>query len=143
MSEPDFHQTLDRNKPWKCLYHTVLALGCQYEHGGSFEPGKGESWGIFSVALAGFSELVLLPDSLITLQAMTAMSVYGLGINAVSIEHVIMSEATRRAQNMSKIAFTGRSAEVYRKTFWVLYYMEKVTSFHIGRSSVLPATSQC
>lgn len=136
VSMPDFHQTLAQNRPWHCLYYTVLALGCQYAHGGSFEPGKGEAWSLFSLALAGFSDLLLLPDSLVTLQALTAMAVYGLGINALAIEHVIMSEATRRAQSMSKIHLSGQSANVYRKTFWMLYCLEKVTSFHFGRSSV-------
>jgi hypothetical protein len=136
VSRPDFHRDLDRNKPWYCLYHAVLALGCQHAQGGSFEAGKSSSWGIFSLALDGFSDLLLLPDSLIVLQALMAMSLYGLGVDALAIEHVILSEAARRAQSMSKMQFSGTAAHVYRRTFWMLYSMEKVMAFHFGRSSV-------
>jgi transcription factor-like protein len=136
VSRPDFHRDLDRNKPWYCLYHAVLALGCQHAQGGSFEAGKSSSWGIFSLALAGFSDLLLLPDSLIVLQALMAMSLYGLGVDALAIEHVILSEAARRAQSMSKMQFSGTAAHIYRRTFWMLYNMEKVMAFHFGRSSV-------
>ncbi|KAH6688978.1 hypothetical protein F5X68DRAFT_254799 [Plectosphaerella plurivora] len=36
---------------------------------------------------------------------------------------------------MSKMQFTGAAAHMYRKTFWLLYSMEKVMAFHFGRSS--------
>ncbi|EXF79248.1 C6 zinc finger protein [Colletotrichum fioriniae PJ7] len=135
VSSPNFPNLLERSKPWCCLYHSVLALGSQYADGGTFEPGKGESWRLFSVSLSGFSELLLLPDSLTTLQALTAMSVYGLGISGLAVEPVIMSEAARRAQMMSSHSFTGPTAHAYQKSFWILYAVEKITSFHFGRSS--------
>ncbi|KAK1675587.1 hypothetical protein BDP55DRAFT_664569 [Colletotrichum godetiae] len=135
VSSPNFPNLLERSKPWCCLYYCVLALGCQYADGGTFEPGKGESWRLFSVSLSGFSELLLLPDSLTTLQALTAMSVYGLGISGLAVEPVIMSEAARRAQIMSSHSFTGPTAHAYQKSFWILYAIEKITSFHFGRSS--------
>ncbi|KAK2777590.1 hypothetical protein CKAH01_11973, partial [Colletotrichum kahawae] len=72
---PNFLTLLERSKPWSCLYHTILALGSQYADGGTFEAGKGESWRLFSVALGGFSDLLLLPDSLTILQALTAIIV--------------------------------------------------------------------
>lgn len=136
---PNFLTLLERSKPWSCLYHlyhTILALGSQYADGGTFEAGKGESWRLFSVALGGFSDLLLLPDSLTILQALTAMSVYGLGICGLAVEPVIMSEAARRAQIMSTNNFTGTAAVAYQKAFWILYTIEKITSFHFGRSSV-------
>ncbi|KAH0439637.1 fungal specific transcription factor domain-containing protein [Colletotrichum camelliae] len=132
---PNFLTLLERSKPWSCLYHTILALGSQYADGGTFEAGKGESWRLFSVALGGFSDLLLLPDSLTILQALTAMSVYGLGICGLAVEPVIMSEAARRAQIMSTNNFTGTAAVAYQKAFWILYTIEKITSFHFGRSS--------
>lgn len=143
VSRPDFHRDLDRNKPWHCLYHAVLALGCQHAQGGSFEPGNGASWAVFSLALGAFSDLLLLPDSLVALQALTAMSLYTLGVSAMAVEHVIMSEAARRAQSMSKMQFSGAAALAYRRTFWLLYSMEKVTSFHFGRSSVRSSFQKC
>ncbi|KAF9878803.1 hypothetical protein CkaCkLH20_03703 [Colletotrichum karsti] len=132
---PNFINLLERSKPWSCLYHTVLALGSQYADGGTFEAGKGESWRLFAVALGGFSEMLLLPDSLTILQALTAMAVYGLGICGLAVEPVIMSEAARRAQSMSNNNFTGTAAHAYQKAFWILYAVEKITSFHFGRSS--------
>nr|XP_036589786.1 uncharacterized protein CTRU02_00540 [Colletotrichum truncatum]KAF6801791.1 hypothetical protein CTRU02_00540 [Colletotrichum truncatum] len=136
VSGPNFFRLLEQSKPWSCLYHTVLALGSQYEGKGTFEPGKGESWNLFSVALRCFSDLLLLPDSLITLQALTAMSVYGLGLCGLAVEPIIMSEATRRAQMMSNNNnFTGSTAYAYQKSFWILYTIEKITSFYMGRSS--------
>ncbi|KXH59199.1 C6 zinc finger protein [Colletotrichum salicis] len=136
VSSPNFPNLLERSKPWCCLYYCVLALGCQYADGGTFEPGKGESWRLFTVSLGGFSELLLLPDSLTTLQALTAMSVYGLGVSGLAVEPVIMSEAARRAQIMSSHSFTGPTAHAYQKSFWILYAIEKITSFHFGRSSL-------
>ncbi|GJC89804.1 putative transcriptional regulatory protein C530.05 [Colletotrichum liriopes] len=46
-----------------------------------------------------------------------------------------MSEAARRAQMMSSHNFTGLSAHAFQKAFWTMYAIEKITSFHFGRSS--------
>jgi hypothetical protein len=73
ISSPQFPQLLQSNKAWSALYHAVLALGSQYNNGGTFEPGQNRAWQLFSVSLALFSDLVVLPDSLIALQAVTAM----------------------------------------------------------------------
>jgi hypothetical protein len=114
----------------------VLALGCQFDGGGSFEPGKGIAWSIFATSLSLFPDLLTLPDSLPILQAVTAMAIYASGISCVTVEHVILSEGVRRAQSMARLNWTGPSAEAYQKTFWVLYSMEKVSSLYFGRSSV-------
>ncbi|KAJ0139506.1 hypothetical protein CTA2_1770 [Colletotrichum tanaceti] len=135
VASPNFPSLLEHSKPWTCLYHAVLAIGSQHADGGTFEPGKGESWRLFSVSLGGFSDLLLLPDSLTTLQALTAMSVYALSLCGLSVEPVIMSEAARRAQMMSSHNFTGSAALAFQKAFWSMYIIEKSTSFHIGRSS--------
>ncbi|KAF9878452.1 hypothetical protein CkaCkLH20_03944 [Colletotrichum karsti] len=131
----DQPQMVPRSKSWQSLYHTVLAMGSQYDGGGSFEPGQGESWELFSVALANFTDLMLLPDSLTTLQALTAMTVYSLGMAGIGLDHIIMAEAVRRAQNLAEARFNNYATLAYRKTFWVLYGLEKITSFHHGRSS--------
>lgn len=133
---PGLPDLLRQNKAWSVLYHSVLALGCQYDGGGSFEPGKGRAWSLFSTSLALFPDLLTLPDSLTILQALAAMTVYAFGISCISIEHVIVSEGARRAQNLARANLTGSSAHTFRKTFWVLYSMEKVSSFYFGRSSV-------
>ena len=107
---------------------------------GSFEPGKGTAWRLFSMALANLSDLLILPDSLLTLQALTAMVVYGLGVSCLSIERVILSEASRRAQSLASNFGTStsgstQSSVTFQRTFWVLYGIEKIMSFHFGRSS--------
>ncbi|EPE04298.1 transcription factor [Ophiostoma piceae UAMH 11346] len=107
---------------------------------GSFEPGKGTAWRLFSMALVNLSDLLILPDSLLTLQALTAMVVYGLGVSCLSIERVILSEASRRAQSLASTFGTSTSGSTtssatFQRTFWVLYSIEKVMSFHFGRSS--------
>lgn len=131
-----FPNLVKQNKAWSALYYSVLALGCQYDGGGSFEPGKGKAWSLFSTSLALFPDLLNLPDSLTILQALAAMTVYASGISCISIEHVIASEGARRAQNLARANLTGSAAHTFRKTFWVLYSMEKVSSFYFGRSSV-------
>ncbi|KAK1500428.1 hypothetical protein CABS01_10152 [Colletotrichum abscissum] len=124
-----------KSKSWICLYHSVLALGCQYDGGGSFEPGEGDAWKFFSIALANFADLIMLPDTLTTFQAVVAMMIYSLGIAGIVLEHVLMSEAARRAQNLADAKFVGAAADAFRRTFWVFYSLEKINSFHHGRSS--------
>lgn len=127
---------LAQNKAWSALYHAVLALGCQRDGGGSFEPGTGKAWELFSASLALFPELLAMPDSLTMLQALAAMAVYALNISCLSIEHVIISEGARRAQNLASVTLSGAAAQNYHRTFWVLYSLEKTCSFYFGRSSV-------
>ncbi|KAK1639322.1 hypothetical protein BDP81DRAFT_512261 [Colletotrichum phormii] len=126
-----------KSKSWICLYHSVLALGCQYDGGGSFEPGKGDAWAFFSISLANFTDLIMLPDTLTTFQAVVAMVIYSLGIAGIVLEHVLMSEAARRAQNLADAKFVGAAADAFRRTFWVFYSLEKINSFHHGRSSAI------
>ncbi|KAF4831481.1 putative transcriptional regulatory protein [Colletotrichum tropicale] len=144
--------TVPRSKSWTSLYYTVLALGSQYDGGGSFNPGRGESWELFSAALANFTNLMLLPDSLTTLQALTAMTIYSMGMSSIGLDHIIISEAVRRAQNLAEARFNNYATLAYRRTFWVLYGLEKVTSFNHGRSSgfsdcdiscPIPSTPEC
>ncbi|KAF2994322.1 hypothetical protein E8E14_001319 [Neopestalotiopsis sp. 37M] len=134
-SSPNLPQSLVQDKAWSALYHSVLALGCQAMGGGSFEAGKGEAWRLFSVSLGLFPDLITLPDSLTVLQAMAAMTIYSLGISCIAIEHVIISEAARRAQNLGSSKLTGEDAINYHKVFWVMYSTEKISSFHFGRNS--------
>ena len=135
-SSPNNAADLSCSKPWCSLYYSVLAIGCLHANGGSFEPGRGEAWKLFSIALSNFSGLLILPDSLGTLQALTAMAIYGLSVSCLSIERVILTEASRRAQSLVSSNFVGQAAHTYQKTFWVLYGLEKVMSFHFGRGSV-------
>lgn len=118
------------------LYHCVLALGCQHDGGGSFEPATGLAWRLFSTALAQYPDLLMMPDSLTTVQALAAMAIYTSGISCLSIEHPVISEAARRVQRVVRTNLTGHQADLAYRTFWVLYSMEKVSSFYMGRTSV-------
>lgn len=59
---------LANSPPFSALYHTVLALGCQYTEGGSFDPGKGKAWKLFEVALGLFSDVLIPRESLVNVQ---------------------------------------------------------------------------
>ncbi|CRK43088.1 hypothetical protein BN1708_008947 [Verticillium longisporum] len=134
-ANPDFFEIVNQSRAWSCLYHSVLAMGCQCDGGGSFEPGVGDAWNLFFVALSLLPDIMLQPDSLLVLQAMAAMAIQCSGISCVMMEHVITSEAARRAQNLSTSNFSGPRAKAYQRTFWCLYAIEKTSSFYFGRSS--------
>lgn len=133
---PNFPGRFAQNKAMYALYHAAVALGCQAGTGGRFEPGKGKSWQYLSRALAIFPDLFALPDSLEVLQAMTAMTIYSLNISCIAIEHFILSEASRRAQNLGRANLSGKARASYHRAFWVLYTIEKITNFHFGRNSI-------
>lgn len=133
---PSFSQEPQHNKAWFALYNAVLALGCQLCGEGSYQPGKGKSWGLFSTSMSVFPELLSLPDSILVLQALTAMSLFSLSIPCLAIEHVIIHEAARRAQNLRSHKLPECSTLSYQKAFWILYSVEKISSFHFGRPSV-------
>ncbi len=137
IGSPDLSKLLASNKAWSALYHSVLALGCQYEDGGEHIRGRERrAWALFATSLALFPDLLTLPDSLTMLQAMAAMSIFSMGISCLSIEHVIVSEGARRAQMLAKHHLTAATARPYQATFRVLYSIEKLSSFYFGRSSV-------
>lgn len=62
-------QTRDKSSAFRALYHSVLALGCQYVVADcSFTPGKGEAWSYFNVALSLLPDVLLPPGALVNLQ---------------------------------------------------------------------------
>ncbi|KAF4972584.1 hypothetical protein FSARC_857 [Fusarium sarcochroum] len=127
---------LNNDPAFSALYHAVLALGCLHDGGGSFEPGKGRAWELFSVALPLLPGLHRSGNPLVALQAITTAAVYALGIPCLSIEEKIMTEAARMAQDMAPVLSKGPSAKAFYRMFWTLYAIEKMSSFHFGRSSV-------
>ncbi|KIW94661.1 uncharacterized protein Z519_04638 [Cladophialophora bantiana CBS 173.52] len=135
ISNPNFSQEMITNKALSALYHAVLALGCQHSGYGSFEPGKSRSWLLFSVALAAFPDLLTLPDSLLLLQALTAMTIFTLSLSCLQIEHIILTESSRRVQKIPLSRQKDAVLKSYARTFWVLYSIEKTSSFYCGRSS--------
>lgn len=67
-----FASTLDADLAsgvsWTALYYTVLALGCEFDGGGSFAPGDGEAWNLFKVALDLYPRVLLLNTDLLEVQ---------------------------------------------------------------------------
>ncbi|GKU06630.1 hypothetical protein FLAG1_09511 [Fusarium langsethiae] len=122
---------------FSALYYSVLALGCLYDGGGSFEPGKGDAWDLFSVALALLPDLQKSPNPLVALQAMTTASVYALGVPCLSIEQKIITETARMVQDLTPALSKGFSGPIFCRIFWVVYAIEKTSSFHFGRASVI------
>ncbi|PSS23173.1 hypothetical protein M430DRAFT_135842 [Amorphotheca resinae ATCC 22711] len=129
------HSQVPTDKAWPALYHAVLALGCQYHDGGSFEPWRGEAWRYFEVSLSLAPDLLIIKPSLMTVQAFTAMAVFSLTISCMQIEATMVSEGAKMAQalRLNKVKDDITSA----RTFWVLYWMEKTSCFYGGRGSVL------
>ncbi|KAL1636658.1 hypothetical protein SLS58_009712 [Diplodia intermedia] len=123
---PQLTHHLVTDKSWSALYHAVLAIGSQYHDCGSFEPGKGQAWRYFEVALSLCPDLLIFKANLTTVQALTAM-----------LESTTVSQAARMAQSLGYNRATGSSATAIQRTFWVLYCMEKTTCFYTGKTSLL------
>ncbi|KAG5655282.1 hypothetical protein KAF25_010434 [Fusarium avenaceum] len=137
VSSGNLSNILVADPAFSALYHSVVALGCLHDGGGSFEPGKGKAWELFSVALAQLPSLPRSSNSLVALQAMTTAAVYALGIPCLSIEERILTDTARMAQDLAPILSKGPSAKIFHRTFWVIYAIEKTSSFHFGRSSAI------
>ncbi|RTE80194.1 hypothetical protein BHE90_005287 [Fusarium euwallaceae] len=135
ISSPNLSTILAEEPSFSALYHSVLALGCLHSGGGSFEPGKGKAWKLFSVALGLIPDLEKSNDPLVALQAITTTAIYALGVSCLSIEQRIMTQAARMAQDLGPAISKGPSAKAFHRIFWVLYCIEKMSSFHFGRSS--------
>ncbi|KAK2751490.1 fungal specific transcription factor, partial [Colletotrichum kahawae] len=133
---PELDKILEDDLQYSALYHAVLALGCQHFGQGSFDPGKGRAWELFRVCLSHTADILNFGDSLLGLQALTAMSVFSMNACYLQVEHSILAEATRMALALRyhKSALEGGQA-ICRRIFWVIYHLEKQYSFQARRSS--------
>lgn len=75
---PQLPRLLSSSPPFSALYHTVLALGCQYQEGGAFDPGKGKAWELFQTALGLFSDILVPRETLVNVQVGCLMDCIGL-----------------------------------------------------------------
>jgi len=66
--KPEVSKLVELNAPFSALYHSVLALGCQYCEGGAFDPGKGKAWKLFQIALGLFPEIIVPQQTLTSVQ---------------------------------------------------------------------------
>ncbi|EXL64553.1 hypothetical protein FOPG_19190 [Fusarium oxysporum f. sp. conglutinans race 2 54008] len=125
-------QNLTSNKPFMGLFYTVVALGCMYRDGGSFRPGEGLAWRLFSQVIAVYSDIILSKRTLISMQAS------GIRSMIPKYEGLFIREAARAAAALSKREFEDPRRESSRRaTFWIIYYIEKEYSFHTTLSSVI------
>ncbi|KFY09158.1 hypothetical protein V491_08377 [Pseudogymnoascus sp. VKM F-3775] len=131
---PDLSQFLEDSLPFSTLYHTILALGCQYRGGGSFEPKSGTAWKLYEVALGSLSEILVLKESLLSVQAIFAQD-----SSCVQIGNMLTAEVARMAQSIgiNKAVYQGQNELECQRTFWVVYILEKLMSFACSRTSAL------
>lgn len=137
-------QTLDTSPAFSALYHAVLALGCQYHDGGSFDPGKGKAWKFFQMSLGLMADILVPPESLLNLQALTAMSIFAMNTCCLQIDEILIMEAARMAHALRyhRAICSGGQQVWCLRTFWVIYGMEKQLAFQnrensVGRSTLL------
>ncbi|KAH6869509.1 fungal-specific transcription factor domain-containing protein [Thelonectria olida] len=135
---PDLSNLLKSCPQFSAVYHAVLALGCQQHGRGSFEPGIGEAWELFLVALSHLEDIRRLEDSLTALQALTAMSIFAMNACYLQVNHTLLAEATRMAIRLRyhKSAISERQ-NTCQRTFWVIYQMEKHDSFQSRSASLI------
>ncbi|KAE8153800.1 fungal-specific transcription factor domain-containing protein [Aspergillus avenaceus] len=136
---PSLPRELEGNAPFSALYHTVLALGCQYHDGGTFDPGKGKAWKLFQMSLGLMADILVPRESLLNVQALAAMSIFAMNTCCLQIDEILIMEAARMAQALRyhrAIRRTGNEAFCQR-TFWVIYAMEKHLAFRNRESSLI------
>ncbi|KAF7587764.1 hypothetical protein BBP40_006724 [Aspergillus hancockii] len=138
-SAPDLSQGLAMDKTWAGLYYAVVAIGCQYGDGGSFEAGQGEAWSYFEKSVSFYQDIVLSKACLISVQplykALIAMALFSSSVSAFQFDSLMLSEAAVMAQRLGLNRSSPSPAD--HRTFWVLYYMEKSSCFATGKIPVL------
>lgn len=67
-TSPDLLHFLATDKTFAALFYAVVAIGCQYNDGGSYEAGVGEAWSYFERSLSYFQDLIFFRGSLTAVQ---------------------------------------------------------------------------
>ncbi|CAG8905862.1 unnamed protein product [Penicillium egyptiacum] len=139
---PNRSETMSSSCAFSALYHTVLALGCQYHEGGTFDPGNGRVWKLFQVSLGLVSEILIPREALMSLQALVAMSIFTMNTCCLQIDEILLMEAARMAQGLGYHRALGNGDQRHKstchRTFWVIYYMEKHMCFQHQTGSMIP-----
>lgn len=65
---PSRSEPLSTSCAFSALYHTVLALRCQYHEGGTFDTGNGRVWKLFQLYLGLVSDILIPREALMGLQ---------------------------------------------------------------------------
>lgn len=117
----------------------MLSLGCVYYDWGSFEPAKSLAWYYFSLAFHHFQDVLMCKASLLKAQAMTAMAVFALNYSSLQIETLCISEAARTVMTLGlhKRNLDRSSYQEGRRTFWVVYCLEKEYASNSSTTSLI------
>ncbi|KAN0096609.1 Fungal specific transcription factor domain containing protein [Hyaloscypha variabilis] len=124
---------------FSALYHAVLALGCQYQDGTTYDPAEGMAWKLYQTSLGLLSDILVPREALVDVQAVTAMAIFAQNSSCLQIGNMLTAEAARMAQllGFNKTTCHGENGEECHRTFWVIYILEKMASFACGRASIL------
>ncbi|PYH35343.1 fungal specific transcription factor domain-containing protein [Aspergillus neoniger CBS 115656] len=132
VASQDLVQSLGTDKVWAALFYAIVAIGCQNNEGGSFDTGVGEAWSYFERSLSCFQDLLFGRGSLTAVQA-----IFSSTVSAFNFEPLMLTEAAVMAQGLGYHRSNSAQEGPCRRTFWVLYYMEKTSCFATGKTSVL------
>ncbi|EWZ94025.1 hypothetical protein FOCG_07361 [Fusarium oxysporum f. sp. radicis-lycopersici 26381] len=129
----------DTDPQYIALYYAILALGCQQSGGGSFDAGEGKAWELFRMAISHVTDVHRIGDSLMTLQALTAMAIFTMNTASMQMDQSVLAEMTRMALALRyhKSMTLGENPATCQRTFWVVYHLEKQYSFQARRSSAI------
>ncbi|KAL2815129.1 fungal-specific transcription factor domain-containing protein [Aspergillus granulosus] len=120
------------------LYYAVLALGCQYNGFGFFIPENNRAWRLFQMGLSRLDRILMLPESLANLQAVTAMSIFSASAFGHSLDQILIAEASRMAIALRyHKSFISEDTALCHRTFWVIYHLEKRYCFQARHSSAI------
>ncbi|KAK0707946.1 fungal-specific transcription factor domain-containing protein [Lasiosphaeris hirsuta] len=141
---PGLSDTLASDPAFSALYHTVLALGCHYAVDRCFDPAKSEAWGLFRHTLALLPSILLVGETLVNLQAVTAMAIFALNVACIQLGETLTLEAARMAKGLGYHRVTAGSQpanaefdQTCYRTLWVIYLLERQVCFLIGRGPTL------
>ncbi|EXJ56385.1 uncharacterized protein A1O5_12652, partial [Cladophialophora psammophila CBS 110553] len=122
------------HKPWLALYYAILSLGCLYHEGGSFNSGKGLAWRYFQISFSYFADVLISKPSLLKAQA-----IFALNYSSLQLETLCVTEAARAVITLGlhKKTLDLESDIEGRRTFWVVYCIEKEYAFNSTLASFI------
>ncbi|KAF6834433.1 fungal specific transcription factor [Colletotrichum plurivorum] len=136
-SSADLDDSLSQNPAFSALYHSILALGSHLLQGGSFQGGEGRSWELFQVAQSLMVDIILPRESIESVQALAAMSIYAMSSSALEFDEYFISHAARMAVGLRYHRNVYSEAK-HLRVFWVIYALEKLNSMHSSVCSIIP-----
>ncbi|KAF2463578.1 uncharacterized protein BDR25DRAFT_297660 [Lindgomyces ingoldianus] len=134
-SGPQLQEKLAIDKAWSALFFGILALGSQYNDGGSFQPTNNVAWKFFSTALAIFLDLLITKASLVSVQAITTLAIFASNVSCMQFEYALVAEGVKKAQMLGYNRLSTPGNDARNRTFWVLFCLEKTMTFTIAKSS--------